>query len=149
MCAHPLVQIQSISHFLTDCGNWEGSRSRTQALLASSQERGTCSPAGWPVGISYRAMGAGRSQHKKTPDKRTHTVHGKKREHSQASETTFTFSEPRLSKLSTKQISKRNREKSPFAARLSVNGTHSSARGSLSMAVCTLVHSKARLSTEY
>lgn len=155
MYAHPLVQIQSISPLLNRlCGNWEGSRNRTQALMASSQERAACSPAGWPMGISYRAKGAGKSQHKKSPDKRNHTVYRKKQEHSQASETTFTFSELRLSKLSTKQISKRNREKSPFPARLSVNGNSqlsSSAvlTGSLSMDVCTLVHSKAPLSTEY
>lgn len=123
MYAHRLVQIQSISPLLNRlCGNWEGSRSRTQALMASSQERSTCSPVGWPMGMSYRATGAGKSQHKKTPDKRNHTVYGKKQEHSQANETTFTFSEPRLSKLSTKQISKRNRDESPLPASLTVNG---------------------------
>lgn len=117
------------AHFLTDSAgtgkDLEAGPRHSWLLVRKGQP---AFPQGGPWAYLTELRGLGGAQHKKTPDKRNHTVYGKKREHSQASETTFTFSEPRLNKLSTKQISKRNREKSPFPARLSVNGTHSSAR---------------------
>lgn len=118
----PIRWYSQSAHFLTDpTGTRKGLETGPRHWWLVVRKGQPALPQGGPWAYVTELRGLGRASTRKLQT-RGITLYGKKQEQSQASETTFTFSELRLSKLSTKQISKKNREKSPFPARLSVNG---------------------------